>query len=320
MAELGTNIEKARQLLENDQLVGIPTETVYGLAGNALNANAVARIFTIKGRPHFDPLIVHVRDIEHAAQWVESISPASQALANAFWPGPLTLLFQKKPVIPDLVTSGLNTVGIRCPNHPLTRELLHQLDFPLAAPSANPFGYISPTRAEHVNEQLGAQIPYILDGGPCKVGIESTIIGFDEGKPRIFRVGALPIEAIEKIIGPVTVEIDSTDRPVAPGQLLRHYSPTKKFVLGNITELLEHVGNRRAGALTFSSAIKGIDPDHQRMLSSSGNLEEAAKNLFAAMRELDKLEVDVILAEEVPDEGIGMAINDRLRRAAVSEE
>src|SRR5262245_61647802 len=179
MAEIGPDIQQAKALLEQGEVVAIPTETVYGLAGNALNVSVVTKIFQVKDRPQFDPLIVHVPDIERAHQYVQEIPPVIQKLAEHFWPGPLTFLLKKKNNIPDLVTSGLDTVGIRCPDHTLTRTLLRELSFPLAAPSANPFGYVSPTTPQHVNDQLGDRIPYILDGGPCRVGIESTIVGVE---------------------------------------------------------------------------------------------------------------------------------------------
>src|SRR6478735_1162446 len=191
MAEIGKDIVLAKQLLENGDLVAIPTETVYGLAGNALSATSVAKIFSTKNRPQFDPLIVHVPSLEKAKDYVSEVPDFAKALTEKFWPGPLTLLLKKKTVIPDLVTSGLDTVGIRCPDHSLTRDLLTSLDFPLAAPSANPFGYVSPTEPSHVNEQLGQKIKYILDGGVCPVGIESTIVGFENEGPVVYRLGGL---------------------------------------------------------------------------------------------------------------------------------
>jgi L-threonylcarbamoyladenylate synthase len=226
MAEIGKDIRKAKALLERGELVAIPTETVYGLAGNALDANAVTKIFQVKNRPHFDPLIVHVADFSSAESFVEEIPIAAKKLAERFWPGPLTILLKRKQLIPDLVTSGLETVGIRCPDHSLTNQLLQSLSFPLAAPSANPFGYISPTQPSHVNDQLGGKVKYILDGGECKVGIESTIIGFDQTRPTIYRMGGLSIEEIESIIGKVNVQLHSTSNPKAPGQL--RPMPTKK--------------------------------------------------------------------------------------------
>ena len=311
MAEIGTDIEKAVKLLMHEELVAIPTETVYGLAGNALNRSSVTKIFSVKNRPQFDPLIVHVPDLEKANAYVLEIPEAAKKLAEKFWPGPLTLLLKKNSVIPDLVTAGLDTVGIRCPDHSLTRELLKRLPFPLAAPSANPFGYVSPTRPEHVDEQLGSRIQYILDGGVCPVGIESTIIGFEDNQPVVYRLGGLSVEAIESTIGNVTLMTHSTSNPKAPGQLKSHYAPGKKVILGSIEALLKT--HERAGVLSFS---KDHQVKNQIILSPAAKTEEAAQHLFEALRAFDKMDIDVVLAELVPDQGLGRAINDRLRRAA----
>ncbi len=316
MAEIGKNVETAVHLLEKGELVAIPTETVYGLAANALNEKAVLEIFKVKNRPQFDPLIVHVASIAKAKELAETFPVKAEKLAATFWPGPLTLLVRKKSFIPDLVTSGLDTVAIRCPDHDLTRALLQALSFPLAAPSANPFGYISPTRPAHVNEQLGEKIKYILDGGDCAVGIESTIIGFENEVPMVYRLGGLSLEKIESLIGKVSVQLNSSSNPKAPGQLQSHYAPTKKMKLGNINDLLRLYGTERVGVITFQKHIENIDGDHQIILSPTGNLEEAAQKLFASLRTLDKNDIDMIVAEEVPDVGLGKAINDRLRRAA----
>ena len=316
MAEIGKSVETAAHLLEKGELVAIPTETVYGLAANALNEKAVLEIFKVKNRPQFDPLIVHVASMAKAKELAETFPEKAEKLAATFWPGPLTLLLKKKSFIPDLVTSGLDTVAIRCPDHDLTRALLQALSFPLAAPSANPFGYISPTRPAHVNEQLGEKIKYILDGGDCAVGIESTIIGFENEVPMVYRLGGLSLEKIESVIGKVSVQLNSSSNPKAPGQLQSHYAPTKKMKLGNINDLLRLYGTERVGVITFQKHMENIDGDHQIILSPTGNLEEAAQKLFASLRTLDKNDIDMILAEEVPDVGLGKAINDRLRRAA----
>ena len=316
MAEIGRNIAIAKQLLEQGDLVGIPTETVYGLAGNALNEKAILEIYKVKERPQFDPLIVHVANLYKAKELVEDFPEKAERLAAQCWPGPLTLLLRKKPHVPDLVTSGLDTVGVRCPDHDLTRSLLEQLSFPLAAPSANPFGYISPTRPEHVNEQLGDKIKYILDGGECHIGIESTIVGFENDQPIIYRLGGLSIEKIESIIGKANVQINSSSNPLAPGQLKSHYAPAKKMKLGSLTELIALYGAQRLGVLTFKQLRTAVDPHHQISLSPTGNLDEAAQRLFSSLRTLDKMDVDMILAEDVPNVGLGKAIYDLLRRAA----
>jgi len=313
MAEIGKDIKKARQLLESGELVAIPTETVYGLAGNALEKASVVKIFEAKNRPEFDPLIVHVPSLEKASRYADKIPDKAFLLAEKFWPGPLTIVLRKKPVIPDIVTSGLDSVGLRCPDHALTQALLSELSFPIAAPSANPFGYVSPTTPEHVNEQLGNKIHYILDGGSCSVGIESTIVGFENDSPIVYRMGGLTIEKIESIVGRVEVQLHSSSNPKAPGQLKSHYSPSRKVIIGNVEELLQKYPGHNSGVLSFQRDFKS---PNQIILSESGSLEEAAQNLFTALRKLDKVDVEVILAELVPDHGLGRAINDRLRRAA----
>lgn len=315
MSLIGKDINKAKELLQRGELVAIPTETVYGLAGNALDTNAVVKIFNVKERPQFDPLIVHVQDILHAEKYADNIPDAAALLAEKFWPGPLTLLLKKRKIIPELVTSGLDTVGIRCPDHPMTRALLSELDFPLAAPSANPFGYVSPTTPSHVNDQLGNKIPYILDGGSCKIGIESTIIGFESNLPVMYRKGGLSLEDIEKLIGKIDIQAYSTSNPKTPGQLKSHYAPSKRVIVGKMDDLLQKYPAHCSAVLTFKDDYHS---PHQVVLSPSGSLEEAAKNLFAALRDLDKKLVDVILVELVPDEGLGKAINDRLKRAAAN--
>jgi L-threonylcarbamoyladenylate synthase len=313
MADIGKDIKKAKELLESGQLVAVPTETVYGLAGNALDARAVTSIFQAKNRPAFDPLIVHVPSLEVAGRYAVNIPANARHLAEAFWPGPLTLLLERRSIVPDLVTAGLPTVGIRCPDHALTRQLLEELAFPLAAPSANPFGYISPTTPQHVQDQLGDRIPYILDGGPCPVGIESTIVGFHNGTGTVMRTGGLAIEEIEKVIGKVSLQINTSSNPKAPGQLQSHYAPRKKMIVGDVEELIKNNAGRKIAVLSFR---KNYGASWQAVLSPDGNLEEAARNFFSALRKLDESPADVILAEYVPATGLGRAINDRLTRAA----
>lgn len=315
-AKIGQDVQYAAQLLQQDQLVAIPTETVYGLAGNALSQVAVARIFDVKDRPSFDPLIIHTSGLQRLQTWTEDIPAPLQKLAQHFMPGPLTLLLQKKPIISDLVTAGSPLVAVRIPAHPLTRQLLAQLDFPLAAPSANPFGYISPTTARHVAQQLGEQIPYILDGGPAQIGLESTIVGMEEERVVVFRKGGIAVEALEEIVGEVVVRDFSTSNPKAPGMLKSHYAPRVPLKLGRIDELLKANKASRVGVLTFKKAISEVAVDRQIQLSPAGDLQEAARRFFAALRELDAMDVDLILAEPLPEQGLGRAINDRLRRAA----
>jgi L-threonylcarbamoyladenylate synthase len=316
MAEIGTDIEKAASLLRQGELVAVPTETVYGLAGNALDVNVVAKIFAVKNRPQFDPLIVHVPSLPEAEKYVTDIPKKAERLTQLFWPGPLTLLLPKKDdLIPPLVTSGLATVGIRCPDHPLTRELLVNVSFPLAAPSANPFGYVSPTTPQHVNAQLGDNIRYILDGGVCEIGIESTIVGFEHDNVIIYRLGGLSLEKIEAAIGKVKVITHSTSNPLAPGQLKSHYAPSKKMVVGEIENLIREYPVHASGILSFT---KNYHSPYQRILSPSGTTEEAAKNLFQYLRDFDQMPVEVILTELLPEAGLGRAINDRLKRAAAT--
>lgn len=312
LAKIGTDVRAAAALLRAGEAVAIPTETVYGLAANALAEEAVLKVFKAKERPSFDPLIVHIKEKEDLARVVATLPPGADALIDAFWPGPLTLVLPKQPAIPDLVTSGLDTVGVRMPAHPLTRELLGMLDFPLAAPSANPFGYVSPTTAQHVADQLGDRIPYILDGGPCAVGVESTILGWEQDRWVLFRLGGIPVERIESVIGRVEPALQHV-LPAAPGMLESHYAPRKRVVVGEMDALLRRFAGQRVGIISFRQEL----PGHRcEVLSERGDLAEAARHLFAVLRELDQSDCEVILAERFPDEGLGRAINDRLRRAA----
>ncbi|MDW3193322.1 MAG: L-threonylcarbamoyladenylate synthase [Cytophagales bacterium] len=313
MADISAHIDPAVKLLKANDLVAIPTETVYGLAGNALNETTISKIFAVKRRPKFDPLIAHVGDERMLEKLVHSFPEKAQRLAEKFWPGPLTLLLSKREDVPDLLTSGSERVAVRMPNHPLTLELLQQLDFPLAAPSANPFGYVSPTTAQHVADQLGPNIPYILDGGPCTIGLESSIVGFEGEDAIVYRLGGLPLEEIQKVIGPVKVNLNKSSNPQAPGMLKSHYSPGKPVILGEIEALINEHRDQQIGIIAFDKKYGNFP---QVTLSTTGDMQEAAANLFKALRELDTDHVDVILAEQVPDHGLGRAINDRLERAA----
>jgi L-threonylcarbamoyladenylate synthase len=310
---IGTEIEKARELLLQNEVVAIPTETVYGLAGNALNETAVSKIFEAKNRPHFDPLIVHVSSISEVSKYVEEISELAFSLMGHFWPGALTILLPKKSCIPDLTTSGLNEVGIRIPNHPLTLELLKSLPFPLAAPSANPFGYISPTSAQHVEDQLGEKIPYILNGGNSSVGIESTVLRVRHNEIEILRLGGISVEDLQRFTSNIHIQQHSSSSPAAPGMLTSHYAPRKPVFVGDIRALMHDFVSQKIGVLSFK---EDFQVESQRILSPSGNFAEAASNLFAYLRELDQMNIDVILAEFLPDENLGRAINDKLKRAS----
>jgi L-threonylcarbamoyladenylate synthase len=312
MAIIGVDIARAAALLTSGSAVAIPTETVYGLAANALDGAAVAKIFEIKNRPSFDPLIVHVADIVEAMKYATHFPPLAQRLAEQFWPGPLTLVLPKGSTIPDIVSSGLATVGIRVPSHPLARALLHAVEFPLAAPSANPFGYVSPTSAAHVQAQLGSKLSYIIDGGDCSVGLESTIVSFATDTPTVLRLGGLPLEAIQACIGKVDVARSSSSNPQAPGMLVSHYAPNKPLYHGDLDKLIAAYASRKFAviALRDTRGFPGV------VLSPAGNLNEAAQHLFAALRQMDSFDCECILAEQVPVTGLGRAINDRLKRAS----
>ena len=321
MGIISKDIDKAVALLNNEELVAIPTETVYGLAGNIYSEKAVRAIFETKKRPHFNPLIVHIPSAEVLDTIVDDIPEKAKALADAFWPGPMTLVLKKKSRIPDLITAGKDTVAVRIPRHPLTLKLLKQLDFPLAAPSANPFNRISPTSAKHVEDYFEENIKMVLDGGPCESGLESTIIGFEEDEPVIYRLGSTPIEDIENVIGTIKIKNRKLkiESPNAPGMLARHYAPKTKTVLGHsIEKTLSENSNKRVGLITFQKEYDQQNVKFQITLSKKGDLIEAASRLYEAMHILDSKELDLIIAEIFPDEGLGKSINDRLSRATKS--
>jgi L-threonylcarbamoyladenylate synthase len=317
MAQVGTDIQRAARLLEAGEVVAIPTETVYGLAANAFDAQAVARIYAVKGRPADNPLIVHLADTAAMDAVAQDIPELARRLAEAFWPGPLTLVLPKRPHVPDAVTAGLPTVGLRVPDHPLTRVLLQALHFPLAAPSANPFGYISPTTAAHVARQLGDRIPYILDGGPCRAGIESTIVGFEDGMAVVYRLGALAPDRILALVGELRSHTHAAHKPLSPGMLPYHYSPqTPLQLVADLGTALAQADRATTGVLSLRQRFPDLPAAHQFVLSERGDLAEAAHNLYRHLHSLDALGLDLILAERMPEAGLGPAINDRLRRAA----
>lgn len=315
MAEIINDFEKARDILQSDVLA-IPTDTVYGLAANAFDSNLVAKIFEVKQRPSFDPLIVHTSSKYRIKDFTEKIPSVLDELVDKFWPGPLTIILPKKNLIPDIVTSGLKYVAIRIPNHPLTLKLLDQLDFPLAAPSANPFGYISPTSAMHVQRMLGHKISYILDGGDCSVGVESTIVGLENNSLIVYRHGGVSIEEIEEVVGKKNVLISRDSNTVAPGMLSSHYAPGIKLIIGNPKELIYDFSKNKPFLINFKSLIPDYPSELQVCLSKNGNLKEAALSLFSALHVADQSGAGMIIAELVPDEGLGKAINDRLARAS----
>ena len=338
MKILGTSdgeLAEAAAALREGKLVAIPTETVYGLGGNGFDPAALARIFEAKRRPTFDPLILHIAGLGELDRVADlSLLPPGAAdrlerLSRSLWPGPLTLILPKRAAVPDLATSGLPTVAVRFPNHGVAQRIIRLADIPIAAPSANPFGYLSPTRAEHVAQQLGGRIDYIVDGGRCSVGVESTILDLSAERPRILRPGGTARERIEGLIGPVELWNRSDSSPTAPGQLPSHYAPHAalelypRWGLVNLGPPRPGEGyvffdgpsrdawSRRWGSRDFS----GTEAPVLRLLSEGGNLLEAAANLFEILHELDSLALERVYVERVPDEGLGVAINDRLYKA-----
>jgi L-threonylcarbamoyladenylate synthase len=311
------DIAAAIAVLQRGGLVAIPTETVYGLAAHALDPLAVARIFEAKNRPHFDPLIVHIADADQLSELVTHVPPIARRLMDAFWPGPLTLVLPKTDRVPDLVTAGLPSVAVRMPDHPVARELLRRSRLPLAAPSANLFGRISPTTAQHVVDQLADRIDLILDGGPCRVGVESTILHVGESGPlKLLRPGGIPVEAIESLTGPLeTVQSNHDDAPqLAPGMLTSHYAPRKPTTL--VASFEEIADKSQTGILSLTPPPTPKQFGAVEALSPNGDLSIAAANLFAALRRLDASDVKQIAVKLCPEVGLGRAINDRLRRAA----
>jgi len=312
-------IRQAAEIIRQGGIVAFPTETVYGLGADAYNPLAVARIFEAKRRPYFDPLIVHIAYPAHLGKLVKEIPSKAKKLTEKLWPGPLTVVLLKEENIPDIVTAGLPSIAVRMPDHSMALSLIKESKCPIAAPSANPFGYLSPTTAEHVREQLGDQVDLILNGGPCTVGVESTIVSFLENKPRLLRPGGISLEEIEAILG--KVEISSTRaNPSAPGMLPRHYAPRTPIVLHWDEKHLDSYKSKRTGFLAFQEPAHFLKFQHIEVLSKKGDFREAAANLFSAIRRLDALDLDLILAEAVPETGLGRAIMDRLRHATSKEE
>lgn len=306
-------IDEAARILQEGGLVAFPTETVYGLGADALNPRAVARVFEAKERPTFDPLIVHVTDEAAARSLVLDFPPMAERLTAAFWPGPLTLVLPKRPQVPDLVTSGIPTVALRCPAHPLALELLHAFGGPIAAPSANRFGHVSPTTAAHVRESLGDRVGLILDGGPCRVGVESTVLSLAGGAPMLLRHGGVPMEALEEVCGTIRLPGEQEAVSASPGRLEKHYAPDTRLVA--VSGPAAPPSGKRWGYLGYRSIPPG-DWAHRDVLSETGDAREAASRLFAALRKLDEAGLDGAYFEWAPEAGLGRAINDRLKRAS----
>lgn len=307
-------IKEAAAIIREGGLVAFPTETVYGLGADALNSLAVAQIFKVKNRPRFDPLIVHIADFSSIREICSSIDRRAMKLIHRFWPGPLTLVLPKRQVIPDIVTAGLPTIAVRMPSHLVAWKLIREAGIPIAAPSANPFGYLSPTTAEHVREQIGKSVGLILDGGKCPVGVESTIIDVTKQTPVILRPGGLTIEEIERVIGKVKISTDNPERPHSPGQLPRHYSPRTPVRILNDNNFKIPKG-KKVGLLAFRLPKENLPYEVVEVLSHQGDLSEAAANLFSCLHKLDGAGLDIICAEPVPEIGLGRAIMDRLYKA-----
>jgi L-threonylcarbamoyladenylate synthase len=317
--EMVAAAQMAVYFLRQGELVGMPSETVYGLAGDALNPLAAARIFEAKERPSFDPLICHVRDFSMAERVADFSSVPQDVLTELierYWPGPLTLVVPKRSRVPDIVTSGQPSVAVRCPSHLVFRSVIEQLDHPIAAPSANRFGRISPTTAQHVFEELGGRIPLILDGGECRHGVESTILRFDGGrKVTVLRPGPVTEEDLLLLGLEVSVELRGSGGRLMPGQVEGHYAPRTPmfFAEGDLVPV-----DQRVGALVWGTSVGAARQMGYRMvveLSPEHDLLRAAANLFAALRRLDRAGLDRIVVEGVPEVGIGVAVMDRLRRA-----
>jgi L-threonylcarbamoyladenylate synthase len=307
-------IDEAASILRRGGLVAFPTETVYGLGADAFNPRAVARVFEVKARPSFDPLIVHLATAGELARVSPTDDPRVAALAARFWPGPLTLVLPRRPEVPDLVTAGLDTVGVRVPAHPAALRLIAAAGTPVAAPSANPFGYVSPTTAAHVAELLGPAVDLVLDGGPCRVGVESTILSLAGETPVVLRPGGVPREALEEVLGVALDVVGRAERPLAPGQLEKHYAT--RTPLRILPGPAAPASGGRVGLLAWRDAgAKGYAA--VEVLAPDGSAETAAARLFAALRRLDDAGLDLILAEPCDEAGLGHAIMDRLRRASV---
>jgi L-threonylcarbamoyladenylate synthase len=324
------DLERAARAICDGLLVAIPTETVYGLGANAWDTRALARVFEAKNRPSFDPLIVHIAEPEDAALVADLSVPHARLLMEHFWPGPLTLVVPKLDRVPDLATSGLPSVAVRCPANLVAREIIRRAGVPVAAPSANPFGYLSPTQAGHVAAQLGDRIDFIVDGGRCTVGVESTVLDLCSDPPLILRPGGLPLEFIAEVVPGVQVFDRATTSPRAPGQLPSHYAPSSPLHLvsqHSLVTCLAQAGRLRDSSVRTAALCFGRDSAAQARacpgfglvidLSPGSDPVEAAAVLFERLHELDLAGWDEIWAERLPDEGIGRAVNDRLFKASV---
>ena len=312
-----SEISNAVRALNQGELVAIPTETVYGLAGSAFNEQAIQKIFQLKNRPTCNPLILHTHSINEVLKFVKEIPPSAMKLAEAFWPGPLTLLLPKKSNIPLSVTAGSHLVAVRIPNHTVTLNLLKQLDFPIVAPSANPYTRISPTNSKMVYEYFGDELPCILEGDICSKGIESTIVGFQDHVPVIYRQGAISVDAIEFIAGKSKVLATVKERVTTPGMSPMHYAPRTRFQMVDcISNFIEQNQGLQIGVLSLGNGVFNQANIICINLSNTGDLEEASANLYKSMYELDSKNLDCIIIEKFPEIGIGKSLNDRISRAS----
>lgn len=321
------NIEKAAEIIRRGGLLGIPTETVYGLGANALNADACRRIYEAKGRPQDNPLIIHVPDASWLSRYCEKVPESAYRLAEAFWPGPLTMILPKREIVPYRTTGGLETVGVRCPNHPVTLAVIAAADVPIAAPSGNTSGRPSPTSAADMLEDMDGKIDGIFDGGPCGVGVESTIIDLTCQPPRLLRAGGLPLEELERVLGTVLVDkcitqlMTDGERPRAPGMKYRHYAPKAPVtvVTGDGKKSAAYIAAHApegAGVICFSEFRAQFPGCVVHELGPEGDKSEQARRVFDALREFDATDVTEIFAQCPDDAGLGLAIGNRLKKAA----
>jgi L-threonylcarbamoyladenylate synthase len=319
MKNIKNDIEFAKSLLDKGELVVIPTETVYGLAANALNEDAVSKIYALKNRPKNNPLIIHCHSIEQIEKYVTSIPNEAYELANQYWPGPLTLLLKKNELIPDFVTAGSEYAAFRIPNHSLTLELLKELDYPLVAPSANPSNRISPTKAQHVYDYFEDKVACILDGGDCSEGIESTIVHFDENNPKILRPGSITFQQLFYIVPSITIDQEVQEKPIAPGLFKKHYSPNTPFkVIDKIdlkTLLYYKSKFKKIAVITCKNEQLSIIDIDFYSYSENGDIDQIATNLYDALISIDLKGYELIISELAPEVGKGIAINNRLKRA-----
>ncbi len=317
--EISSSIINAKKWLDKNEVIAIPTETVYGLAASIYSKKAIETIYSVKNRPSTNPLIVHIKSERELYKYAQNVPIKAKMLAKTFWPGPLTLVLPKTDLIPDYITANNETVAIRVPNHSLTLDLLSNLDYPLAAPSANPSNQVSSTAANHVEKYFNDVLPFVLDGGDCSKGLESTIIGFENGQPIIYRLGSLTIEQIELVVGKVKIKktLKQTEMPTAPGMFNKHYAPKTTFhVVDDIERFLKTTSANSIVYIGHYLKINHPKVTHQLILSEKGDIEEMASNLYKTLLNADALKSDVIVTTWFENKNLGMSINDRLKRAS----